>query len=673
MFFPAVSPPESSRLLRRVPWSLAVALLTLALFGAVTELVLQEEKSRLLSEQRQALFSTAGEIRAVLESELNATLHLATGLDAYIRATHGTVRPTEIDAILANLFDRGRYIRNIGLAPGNRLTYIYPLAGNEKAIGLYYPDVPSQWPAVARVIREGKPVLAGPVRLVQGGEGLIYRVPVFIDDGRYWGVISTVIDSNRLFLSIAPIVDKHRVALAIRGRDGLGALGGVIFGDGRLFEDGALKMTVDIPGGQWQLAVRALEGTGARSWLRWARFGGWTVALLLAGLAYFASSFYRRQVELAACLRHSETVLRTTLDSTADGILVLDADGRLLTANRRFREMWHLPEAVPGSAGAWIERMEERLAEPASFPLSPKGGNTAILLRLRDGRLVESVSCPLDLEGGARLWSFHDVTDVHRAEAALRELNAGLEKRVEEEVAKNREKDHLLIQQSRLAAMGEMIGNIAHQWRQPLNALGLLLANIRDAYAFGELDGAFLDNSLKDGNALVRRMSSTIDDFRHFFRPDKVKGDFSLREAIGSAVRILEPAFQHVQVAVELEEGPDVGVSGFANEFSQVLLNILSNAKDALQQREDGKGRVDIRFGRKEGGAFVVVRDNGGGIPEEVLPKIFDPYFTTKEGGTGIGLYMSRMIMEHMGGTIEARNADGGAVFTVTLPLANAG
>jgi len=251
-----------------------------------------------------------------------------------------------------------------------------------------------------------------------------------------------------------------------------------------------------------------------------------------------------------------------------------------------------------------------------------------------------------------------------------RRLTGSLERRVAEEVRKNREKDHLLIQKSRLAAMGEMVHNIAHQWRQPLNALGLLLANLKDAYEFGELDRAFLEKSFHDGSLLIRKMSSTIDDFRQYFLPDKDKENFSLKGTVGGAVSLLGPSFGHAGVQVAVEGGEEVCVYGYPNEFSQVLLNILVNAREALQEREIEDGRVDIRFCCNDGSACVFVRDNGGGIPEEVLPKIFDPYFTTKEGGTGIGLYMSRMIMEHMGGSLSARNVDGGAEFEMRLPLA---
>jgi len=265
-----------------------------------------------------------------------------------------------------------------------------------------------------------------------------------------------------------------------------------------------------------------------------------------------------------------------------------------------------------------------------------------------------------------------EISDRQRAEEALKQLNDTLEQRVTESLARNREKDHLLIQQSRLAAMGEMVGNIAHQWRQPLNALGLVLMNIKDAHDFKELDDTYIQRSVKTGNQLIQSMSKTIDDFRNFFRPNREKSEFSMGKAAADAVRLIEATFKHCEVEIRHGEMQELIVSGHPNELSQVLLNILNNARDAIQGRKVAHGVVDIRLFALNGLATLEIHDNGGGLDIQILPKIFDPYFTTKESGTGIGLYMSKMIMENMGGEITARNEESGAVFSITLPLVTA-
>ncbi len=257
------------------------------------------------------------------------------------------------------------------------------------------------------------------------------------------------------------------------------------------------------------------------------------------------------------------------------------------------------------------------------------------------------------------------------ANEELKLLNETLEQRVTEEVGRNMEQERLLIRQSRFAAMGEMIGNIAHQWRQPLNALGLLLVNIKDAYEYKELDAAMLEESVRKGSQLIDKMSATIDDFRNFFLPNKEKTAFSLKKSVEDTLAILSASFKNANIAVHLDAGEDVIAHGFPNEYSQVLLNILNNAKDAMRAKKITNGEIHIRIARHGGQARVTVRDNAGGIPADILPKIFDPYFTTREKGTGIGLYMSKMIVEDsMNGTVEARNVEGGAEFTVVCPVA---
>lgn len=286
-------------------------LLLFAALAALTEFLWHEHTLRKTSEIRQETLRDAGAIRALLESELNVTAYLANGIESYIVGTRGHLRQEEIEPMLAVLYRRSPHFRNLGLAPGNRLSHIYPLAGNEKALGLYYPEMPEQWPAIERIINERKPRLAGPLTLVQGGRALIYRLPVYIDD-RYWGIISTVINSDSLFRKLAPFTQSQLERIALRGKDGLGAGGEVFLGDPALFAGDNVFLEIAVPGGSWQLAL----ATPAVAGEQWLRLGGWLAALALAAMLALLLTLLRRQQTLTldqaamlTALRHAEQEL----------------------------------------------------------------------------------------------------------------------------------------------------------------------------------------------------------------------------------------------------------------------------------------------------------------------------------------------------------------------------
>ena len=254
----------------------------------------------------------------------------------------------------------------------------------------------------------------------------------------------------------------------------------------------------------------------------------------------------------------------------------------------------------------------------------------------------------------------------------LAELNKNLDSKVKEEISKRHKHERILIQQSRLAAMGEMIGNIAHQWRQPLNALGLIIQNIHFSYNNGVLTKEFVDDSMHKGVQLTNMMSKTIDDFRNFFQPNKQKEKFSLMATIDTTIDLIDAGFKHNNIKVKKDIKDEVSVLGFPNEFAQAMLNIFSNAKDALIENEINEGLINIKVYKEELFGCITISDNAGGIPADIIDKVFDPYFTTKHqyAGTGIGLYMSKIIIEqNMQGFLSVSNEEKGAVFLIKIPL----
>ena len=215
-------------------------------------------------------------------------------------------------------------------------------------------------------------------------------------------------------------------------------------------------------------------------------------------------------------------------------------------------------------------------------------------------------------------------------------------------------KDQIMQQQSKMAQMGEMVGSIAHQWRQPLNEIGINIQKLKYDYKSNIIDENFIKKFIDKNKQTINFMSKTIDDFRNFFRVDKDKENFSIKSAIKNTISMQSSQLNNYNIVLNIT-GDDFKIDGFQNEFRQVILNLVNNAKDALIQNKIKNPTIDIILQNNT----ITVKDNAGGIPEDILNRVFEPYFTTKEqgSGTGMGLYMSKMIIENnMGGVLSASN-----------------
>ncbi len=256
-----------------------------------------------------------------------------------------------------------------------------------------------------------------------------------------------------------------------------------------------------------------------------------------------------------------------------------------------------------------------------------------------------------------------DVSKRHNLKRELQQLNEHLKEEIEKRTNEILQKDKMLQEQAKLAAMGEMVGAIAHQWRQPLNSLNINIQNLDDDYEEGLIDKQFIDKFIEKQTQTINFMSKTIDDFRNFFRVDKIKQDFWVKKSIENTLSLVNAQLTSHNIEISLH-GEDFILHGVEGEFQQVILNIVSNAKDALVQNHTEYGKIDIVLQNKQ----IIIRDNGGGIPEEIIQRVFEPYFTTKEQGmgTGVGLYMSKIIIEqNMGGHLHVRNTKEGAEFII--------
>lgn len=235
----------------------------------------------------------------------------------------------------------------------------------------------------------------------------------------------------------------------------------------------------------------------------------------------------------------------------------------------------------------------------------------------------------------------------------------------EEQIA---QKDEILIHQTKMATMGEMIGVISHQMKQPLNILSLYCDEVKTSYKYNEIDDDFVNEFSTNTKDQIEFLTSTIDGFINFFNPTKEKKTFKLKEAIDETFNLLDKQIENNNINLEIKIDDEV-VYGVKTELEQVILNLVTNAKDVFIDREIITRKIKINSGSTDKYTLLVIEDNAGGIKEENLEKIFEPYFTTKEYGTGTGLYMVKLVIKSsFHGDLKVENSSSGARFVMALP-----
>jgi diguanylate cyclase (GGDEF)-like protein len=293
------------------------AFLALIAVGGVTELIVGLLHQNEVERQRSDVLHQTATLRAKLEGEINSTLHLTRGLIAYV-ATQPEINQSDFAELAAEIVFSGRSIRNIGLARDNVITHLYPIAGNEAALGLDYRQSPSQWPAVKRAMDAKATIVAGPVTLAQGGTAFIARTPIFIRPDahdaasppvlEYWGMASIVIDTPALFRASGLTPRLGDTIFALRGTDGRGAEGGVIMGEATVFDADPVLSSITLPNGNWQLAATPAGGWGVALGVLWTpRITGWGIALVMAYLV--AALLRTREINRSLALHDELTGL----------------------------------------------------------------------------------------------------------------------------------------------------------------------------------------------------------------------------------------------------------------------------------------------------------------------------------------------------------------------------
>ena len=266
--------------------------------------------------------------------------------------------------------------------------------------------------------------------------------------------------------------------------------------------------------------------------------------------------------------------------------------------------------------------------------------------------------------------------ELEKSQQELKELNENLEQKVVEQVEKNTRQEKQLFESVKMASLGEMIGNISHQWRQPLNVITTSAGGIKFQKEFGTLNDEVLNESMERIEESAQYLSETIDTFRNFIKEEKIKKEVIVQDRVNKALKITSSSLKikHIEIINNIDYSNPVKVTLNVGELCQVLINILNNAKDILEEKQIEEPWVKLDLLKAENSVIITIEDNGGGIPEDIIPKIFDQYFTTKHDGkgTGLGLHMSyRIVTESLKGDLYVQNTQNGAKFFIELPLTN--
>ena len=357
--------------------------------------------------------------------------------------------------------------------------------------------------------------------------------------------------------------------------------------------------------------------------------------------------------------------LQAVFDLAANGISILDSNGMFLYANDFFQKMMNY---------TMQELYKESCISLSSLEYKDRSEN-AIKEVIKEGRIINfkkvcvtkdgihinaSMSLSYIKSQNEIIMITSDITDDIK-------YKVDLEKKVEIELIKHEKQCKLMCHQSRLAAMGEMIESIAHQWKQPLNALGLIVQSLRHISSFESINKDMLKVVEIEIMEKIHYMSQTIDDFSDFFKTSKEKEYFNLYENINDSLGLIKNQLQKNQIEVEIiYKNNKIELYGFVNEFRQVIINIVHNAIIAISNTNSKDGLISIELIDNSFNTIINIYDNGGGILINNLDKIFNPYYTTRKEGTGIGLHMSKVIIEeHMNGILSVENCKDGSMFSI--------
>lgn len=640
-----------------LPFIAAISV-TLSAFDVFVHLgVLEKER------YRASVISKSAVVNERLEKTIIAAHTLSRWMIAYV-SLHPDFKNSDFERIAKEIIAHDRNIRHLALAKDNVITHIYPLKGNETALGLEYLEHPEQRASVLKAIETKDTVVAGPVSLVQGGTGFIIRTPIYLEPNgtsianrQYWGLASVVVDTDTLFKE-AGLFSEKELKFAMRGKDGAGADGDVFFGDKAVFRSDPVITDVILPVGSWQLAAMPKAGWSLAATPLWLKAVRLTIVLLLGSLTFHFFSSHQNILK-------SEERFRTLYESSRDAVMTLTPDQGFLGGN---------PAAV-ALFGCRDEKGFTALSPTSSSPEFQSDGRRSAEKAQEMMRLA--------FERGSHFfeWTHRRVDGTEFfADVLLTRMDVGGKKLLQatvRDITARKKMEAELAKKGKLESIGILAGGIAHDFNNLLTGIlgNISLTKIRmrtynkDYSLLSEAE-----NTCMQMSELTRKLITFSDGGSPFRKAASISSIINEKECS-------ELCGPEISCRCEIPQGlSPLYVDDW--QIRQVFKNMVINAKEAMP--EGGVIRVraeNIVLDKGDGvlkeGRYVMItiKDSGKGIPKDILPKIFDPYFTTKEMGAqkgmGLGLAVCYSIVKKHKGHIAVESMRGeGTTFYVYLPAA---
>lgn len=660
---------------------LGASIMSLTFFVMLMSLAGTVEKQReagLRTEQERAVMAELVGLRGKLESLLNAKLYLVQGLSGLVHA-NPSIDEHDFLHYANEIGSKISGVRSLQLAPQGIVTYVWPLESNRAAIGHNLLDDPERHAAAQQAITSRKLWLAGPLTLIQGGDALIGRLPIFLhpDDSpeNFWGFASILVDVEATFREAGIYQFGEHYRLALRGIDASGKHGDVFFGDPALFQQSSIRTDVTLPAGSWEIAAIPKQGwtsqrkINATIWLSIVLTTS-LLSVLLYALLRLPSNLRRAASTSSSALARSESRFKDAVEALPDGFVIYDERGRITATNQQLRRLY--PASQGGvQLGKHFEDFIRQSAEAGQYQLSEDSEHfvqdilsrhnqpqASYELALADGRWIHVVES--EMRDGGKVGFHRDITELKKQHKSLIDAKQHAEQANQ--------------------AKTQFLATVSHELRTPLNGVLGLLAMLSDDNSLTESQHNYAVTAHDSARQLLSILNEILDISK--LEAGKLSLDsenFILADTITSAINLQRTNIEQKGLSLHVEIDPQlqIPVRGDSGRIRQVLLNLLSNACKFTNQ---GDIYLDAKCQKRHDNAIditIAVRDTGIGFDTQHIDKLFEPFTQLDNNanrqfsGSGLGLAICKRLMNMMDGSIRAESTLGqGACFSLELTLA---